>query len=509
PSFTEDGELRVRQTWRGVAAEAVRVMQQHLPREQLWKSYNDAMESRYPGARPLGQHSIDDDQERNVVTVNTAYTIPKMATERDGSWYIRYTPSNLRGALAPPQSATRVAPLQLPSFPFSAAYTFEVTLPDSVRVVADPHVTAVKNKHFTYTLTNHFRGNRAKTTVELRVTRDQVAPGDLKQYADDVRAIDAARVGLVFIPRSAIKAKTAKKDLTALLHERLKETIAQTTKAIKAGKLGAKDLAGAYCLRSAAHENLGSSKEALADANAALKLTPQSPETLHCRGGVYFALGDYDKAIADYSKAITLGATEATIKQRGVARFYAGQLEAAAEDFAKASELSDKEEQVYSDLWLAWTLQRLGKTLPDDLIKRAGADPRGSWPRPALALYSGDIKPDELMRMLERKTDDEGKMAAAEGYFYLGQYYLGRGDTAKARALFKKTRAVNVLIYVEHKAAELELKRLPPATQAEAEAEAAAASPPAAKRKKKQAADSKARRPAATAEDWRKGVFAR
>ncbi|HEX5957078.1 MAG TPA: DUF3857 domain-containing protein, partial [Hyphomicrobiaceae bacterium] len=46
PSFTEDGELRVRQTWRGVAAEAVRVMQQHLPREQLWKSYNDAMESR-------------------------------------------------------------------------------------------------------------------------------------------------------------------------------------------------------------------------------------------------------------------------------------------------------------------------------------------------------------------------------------------------------------------------------------------------------------------------------
>jgi lipoprotein NlpI/transglutaminase-like putative cysteine protease len=501
PSFAGDADLRVLQTWRGVGAENVRVMHQHVPREQIWRSFDAAMEQRYPGAKPAGEPGVVDDREKNMVSVSRTYSIPKMATEHDGNWFIRYHPTNLRGALAPPQSATRTSPLMLPSFPYSAAYTFEIKLPETVSVVTDPRTTTIKNKHFSYAQGAHFRGNLSKTTIELRVAASQVAPKDLQKYAEDVRSMDAARPGVIVIPKAAIRsAKGVKKDFSALLRERVQGTVTQTTQAIKSGKLSGADLSNAYCLRSSAHADLGSLQEALADANEAIKLTPQAPETLHCRGYAHFAAGDFDKSIADYSKGVILGANEMSIQQRGIARFYAGQLEAAAEDFAKAGEIADKDGQPYRDLWLAWTLLRLGKTLPDDLMKRAAAQPRGPWPRPALAVFSGNLEAGEVVKLIERKTGDEAKMAASEGYFYLGQYFLARGETARARELFEKARQMNVLIYIEHKAAEFELRKLPAP---------AVVTAPAASKRGKPSVERKATKPAPSEADWRSGVLAR
>jgi lipoprotein NlpI len=426
-----------------------------------------------------------------------------MAIEREGNWFIRYSPSNLKGTLPPAPPATRSSPLMLPSFPYRAAYSFEIKLPETVSVVADPSTTTVKGKHFKYTQSMHFRGHLAKVGIELRVTADQIAPEDLAKYGDNLRAIDAARAGLIAIPKSAIKtAKTAKKDFATILKERVQDTVTKTTQAIKSGKLAGSDLAGAYCLRAGAHADLGALKDALADADEALKLAPQSSETLSCVGYVQFAAGDFDKAVANYSKGLTLGGEDRNFQNRGVARFYAGQLEAAAEDFAKAASLSSEETQTFSDLWLAWTLQRLGRPLPDDLLKRAAEQPRGAWPRPALAVFSGHLEPAELVKMLERKTGDEGKMAASEGYFYLGQYFLARGDADKARTHLQKAVKMNVLIYIEHKAAEFELRKLPADDAASGDA-----APEADKRKKKSSSEGKAKRPAGKEADWKSGVF--
>jgi lipoprotein NlpI len=461
PDFTGDAELRVRHTWRGIGAESIRVMRQHVPSEQLWKSFEGAIEQRYPGAKAVGEPSVEDDLARNALSVSFSYSVPKMATERDGNWLIRYTPTNMRGALAPPPPSTRIAPLHLPSFPYDASYTFEIKLPEAVSVVADPKATTIKNKLFSYAHTARFRGNVAKTVIEVRVIADQVPPEDLKTYADDVRAIDNARVGLIVVPKTALKsAAAAKRDFAAVLKERLRDTVAKTTQAIKSGRLGAADLASAYCMRSSAHADVGSIPEALADAREAVKHAP-SVEALHCSGYAHFKAGEFESSIADFSKAIALGAGERTFHQRGISRFYAGALEAALEDFAKASGTSDNEAQVYSDLWLAWTYQRLGKTLPDDLVKRGAVQANRGWPRPALAVLTGNMASGDLIRLIERKIGDEARMTSSEGYFYLGQHFLARGETAKAREFFHKVRQANVLIYTEHTAAEFELSKLP------------------------------------------------
>jgi hypothetical protein len=78
---------------------------------------------------------------------------------------------------------------------------------------------------------------------------------------------------------------------------------------------------------------------------------------------------------------------------------------------------------------------------------------------------AGEVTAEEMLKLIERKSGDERTMALCEGYFYLAQYYVGRGETAKARKLFEDARRLNVIIYVEHTAAGFELRRLGASTE--------------------------------------------
>ena len=335
---------------------------------------------RYPGAKLVGEPDIQDDRVNNALSIAATYAVPKLATERDGNWFVRFLPTNMRGTLVAPPSAARSAPLKLQHFPYEASYTFEVKFPDDVSVISDPRAQSVHNKHFSYTIASSFRGNLAKHSVELRMLAGKVEVADLQKYAEDARAAVNLASGAIVVPKRAIKAvasaKAAKKDFAQTVRERVQETVDKTSQAIKSGKLAGADLASSYCLRGAAHADLGLSDKAIADANEAMKLTPNAPATLSCRAYAYFAAGEFEKSVADYAKAIALGDTDAkALQQRGIAKFYAGRLEDAADDFARAAEdSSDRERQVYSDLWLAWTHLRLGKALPEALLKRAGEE---------------------------------------------------------------------------------------------------------------------------------------
>ena len=70
-----------------------------------------------------------------------------------------------------------------------------------------------------------------------------------------------------------------------------------------------------------------------------------------------------------------------------------------------------------------------------------------------------------MLKVLERKSGEERRMATSEAYFYLGQYYMGRGDKIKAGEFFGKVRRLNMVMNTEHKAAGFELQYL--GTQAE------------------------------------------
>ncbi|HET6926511.1 MAG TPA: DUF3857 domain-containing protein [Hyphomicrobiaceae bacterium] len=465
PKFNADGELQVRQVWRGTMAEALRLLQQRLAPEDLIRSVGDAMESRYPGAKLVGEPEILDDRNGNAFTMTAQYSVPKLAVEQGAYWFVRFSPANMIGVLATPPASTRTAPLQLPVFPYDARYAFEVKFPAEVNVISLPRTNTVDNRYFNYSVKSTFRGSHSKTVMELATFADQVEVADLKKYSEDMRSLTNIVTGVVVVPKAAIRlvktAAAAKKDVAQTVRDQLNETIDKTTQAIRSGRLSNPDLAAAFCLRSNARSHLGMSKDALADADETVKLIPNAADSLRCRAQALFAAGEFERAITDYSKSITLGATDAKIlQQRGIAKFYAGRMAEAAEDLARASNDGDNETQVYSDLWLAWTHQRLGQPLPEALLERAATNPRGDWPRPALAVVAGKLSPEEMLKLLERKGGDERKMATSEGYFYLGQYYIGRGEKTKAREFFERVRQVNIVMSAEHKAAAFELQYL-------------------------------------------------
>ncbi len=463
PKLSPEGTLQTRQTWNGVAAESLRVAREHWTRAQFDKLMGDEMEPRYPGAKLAAEPSLEDDRVNNILLISAAYNVPNLAIERDGNWLIRYSPINLRSALISAPSATRTAPLAVRGFPFEARYAFEAKLPEEVSGNSDPRAATIEDKQFTYTVTSSFRGNVYKSVIDLKTNADRVEPADLQKYGDDLREIDNITKPFVLVTKDLIKS-AAGADTNAFaqnLRDHLQNLVERISKAIDSGKLTGTDLANAYCARSGEYMVLGRKDDAFRDIGEALKLDPDSPTVLACRASAYFNAGEFGKSIADYSKAVSLGETIPEIfRDRGFAEFFAGRLDNAAEDFAKSSAAADKETAAYINLWQVWTLQRLGRPIPEPLAKQAAAEVHGDWPRSALAMLAGDISPDEMLATLDSKTGDDLRLALAEAYFYVGEHYLVLNDTAKARAFFAKTRYLGVINFTEHIAAGFELGRL-------------------------------------------------
>jgi lipoprotein NlpI len=459
----DEGQFELKRIFNGLSAERIRVIFEFSSRDRILKTIGDAMERRYPGASLIGDPSITDDPVNNTLMIGATYKVPKLATERDGNWLVYFRPDNFIDVLTTSATANRATPMRIPGYPVHARYSLEITFPEAVSDFGDPRAHEIKNDYFSATVSESFRGNIAKRSMDLTTLRSSVEPDKYAAYADDVRAFTKAIGGLVFVSKLAIKPAdhANQPSLAAHLQELSEQTIKKATDTIASGKLSGADLAAAYCLRGQTYADLERHDEAIQDTSTGVRLAPGSVAPWTCRGGIYFRAGQFDKSIADYSKAIPLGATSAeTFRGRGVSRFFAGRLEEAVADLTKASELADAESRVYCDLWLAIAYARLGRPFPADLLKRATTELHGEWPRPALGMVAGVVTPDDVIKSVDDKKGDDRLMALAEGYFYIGEHHLAIGDSKTAETYFNKTRELGVIIYIEHIAAGLELARM-------------------------------------------------
>ena len=87
---------------------------------------------------------------------------------------------------------------------------------------------------------------------------------------------------------------------------------------------------------------LGKFERAVADYTRALELNPNYARAYHNRGLAYDQLGEIDRAIADYSKALELNPSYAlAYYHRGLAYQKQGRPELAQADWKRAQELLD------------------------------------------------------------------------------------------------------------------------------------------------------------------------
>jgi len=468
-SLDGEGELTSTQTLTGNRAALMRAVFARLERKALEKEIAASFEKVYPGATLEGPIDVQDDTDLNRLVITAQLRIPDFAHKAGTSRVIVYRPANLIGIVNPPTSADRTLPMKVQAYPYVARYTFELELPEEVASIRDPKTDQLNGKFFDYTSTQSFRGHHAKVDIEFRSLVDEVPARKVSDYSADVRKLNDLTRWVVVVGPDDVKQKGIfgiEKSLRSTLVSREKDSISKLTASIDSEKLGGADLAHAYCERSAAHYALDEFDKALQDANRAVELAPNDADMLSCRGETYYASGDFMHAAVDTSRAVLLGEGGPTyLRQRGLARFYLKQFGDAADDFARASGLEhDSSSQAYADLWAVSAHQRAGKPLPAEIARRGAEHPHGDWPLPALAMMTGNLSVEDMLKIVNARKGDELAVTQTEAYFYLGQHYMAQGDRSSAREAFEKVRSLGMIPYIEYISAAFELRDLGGAT---------------------------------------------
>lgn len=201
---------------------------------------------------------------------------------------------------------------------------------------------------------------------------------------------------------------------------------------------------------------------AIATFTKGIAIAPNNALLYRWRGHRYLSVRELDKAEADFKKGLSLDSTVYGIWfHLGIVRYVRGDFAGAADAFTRAQPRApDPGELAGSTDWLWMSLSRAGRGAeakamldrhPDSLKV---ADQEYGYVK-RLRLYRGEVTPERLIT----KTDTADTQAATLNYG-LGNWYLLKGDKAKARAAFEKAIASGGWPAFGFIVSEAELRRL-------------------------------------------------
>ena len=132
-----------------------------------------------------------------------------------------------------------------------------------------------------------------------------------------------------------------------------------------------------YDKRGYAHHALGQYENAVSDYTKAIKFDPEYGRTYYNRGNSYEKLGQYQNAIADYTKAIKVNPYNGSAyTSRGNAHQELGQYQTAITDYDKAIQLDpDYASAYYNRGYTYWRISQKGK-FREDRRKSCSLDSR-------------------------------------------------------------------------------------------------------------------------------------
>ena len=201
-------------------------------------------------------------------------------------------------------------------------------------------------------------------------------------------------------------------------------------------------------------------QEAVQTFTRALAVAPNDPMLYRWRGHRNLSVRNFDAAMADLTHGYGLDSLNYGILYHlGVLRFVRGDFNAAADAFRRAQPRApDAGELAGSTDWLWMSLQRAGRAAeatamlarhPDSLATTIAYARR-------LKMYRGEIAPEALIT-----PADTGDVDLATLSFGLGNWYLVKGDSARARAQFQRSIASGGWPAFGFIASEVELARRP------------------------------------------------
>lgn len=179
-------------------------------------------------------------------------------------------------------------------------------------------------------------------------------------------------------------------------------------------------------------------REAIRTFAGGLALAPNNPVLYRWRGHRYLSVREFDRALADLSKGFRLDSTNYGILYHlGIVRYARDDFAGAVDAFQRAQPRApDGGELAGATDWLWMSLSRAGRAADAQamLSRRPDSLPTTIAYAQRLRLYRGLIGPDEVLT-----AADSSDIAVATLSYGVGNWYLVRGDTTRARTWFERS----------------------------------------------------------------------
>ena len=179
-------------------------------------------------------------------------------------------------------------------------------------------------------------------------------------------------------------------------------------------------------------------REAIATFNRGLTIEPDNALLLRWRGHRYLSVREFDRAHDDLTRGSRLDSTIYGIWYHlGIVRFAATDFGGAVDAFTRAQRIApDSGELAGSTDWLWMSLMRAGRAAEAQamLARRPDSVAAGNAYTRRLKLYRGEIQPDEVIT-----PADTADIQVATLSYGVGNWYLLRGDTTRARERFRRS----------------------------------------------------------------------
>jgi tetratricopeptide (TPR) repeat protein len=201
-------------------------------------------------------------------------------------------------------------------------------------------------------------------------------------------------------------------------------------------------------------------REAIATLSGGIAIAPGNAMLYRWRGHRYLSTRQLDRAMADFTRGYGLDSLNYGILYHlGIVRFARGDFNAAADAFRRAQPLApDAGELAGSTDWRWMALMRAGRSVEARamLASRPDSLPVDNAYARRLKLYRGEIGPAQVFT-----PADTADVQAATLSYGLGNWYLVRGDTVRAREQFERSVRSGGWAGFGFIISEIELARLP------------------------------------------------
>ena len=179
-------------------------------------------------------------------------------------------------------------------------------------------------------------------------------------------------------------------------------------------------------------------REAIQTFTRGLAIAPNNAVLYRWRGHRYLSVREFDHAMEDLLHGSRLDSTIYGIWYHlGIVKFARGDFAGASEAFARAQPRApDAGELTGATDWLWMSLSRAGRSAEAGamLARRPDSLPVANAYARRLKLYRGEIGPDDVFT-----PADTADVQVATLAFGVGNWYLVRGDTTRARGWFERS----------------------------------------------------------------------